>query len=274
MSGSRRPRKNASARKLVGALLALHREAAGFTQKSLAEQFVIGEEQIASIEQGRRTLKMDLAVRLDELLGTKGTFETAVENMPEIDLIPRFSEEYLDQEQEAVVIDWYETMLVPGLLQTEAYARALFRGRIPAYSEERIEELVTQRIERKDILHRKTPPVVSFVIREAALRDCMGGERVHAEQMRHLREYADLPNLCMQVMPLSHPSGPSVTSPMIVLETPEHQRLVYSETHRGSHLIADPDEVAILAFKYGMLRSEALNAEDTKGLLDRLLGER
>ncbi|WP_318657887.1 helix-turn-helix domain-containing protein [Streptomyces aureocirculatus] len=258
----------------MGALLALHREAAGFTQRSLAERFVIGEEQIASIEQGRRTLKMDLAVQLDELLGTKGTFETAVENMPEVDLIPRFSEEYLDQEREAIVIDWYETMLVPGLLQTEAYARALFRGRIPAFTEERIEELVTQRIERRDILHRKEPPAVSFVIREAALLSRMGGDTVHIEQLRHLREYADLPGLCLQIMPLRHPSGPSVTSPLIVLETPDHQRLAYSETHRGSHLIADPDGVANLACKYGMLRSEALNSEESKGLLDQLLGER
>ncbi|MFH8791934.1 helix-turn-helix domain-containing protein [Streptomyces sp. NPDC017941] len=273
MSGARRSRKNASARKLVGALLALHRGAAGYTQRSLAERFVIGEEQIASIEQGRRTLKMDLAVQLDELLGTNGTFETAVDNMPEVDLIPRFSEEYLDQEREAIVIDWYETMLVPGLLQTEAYARALFRGRIPAYTEDKIEELVAQRIERRDILHRKKPLNVSFVLREAALLSRVGGDSVHTEQLRHLRGYADLPGLCLQIMPLNHP-GPSVTSPFIVLETPEHQRLVYSETHRGSHLIADPDEVAILAYKYGMLRSEALNPEDSRALLDRLLGER
>ncbi|MEV0438292.1 helix-turn-helix transcriptional regulator [Streptomyces spectabilis] len=258
----------------MGALLALHRTAAGYTQQSLAEHFVITEDHIASIEQGRRSLKMDLAVRLDELFSTGGTLETAVANMPEVDLIPRFAEEYLDQEQEAIVLEWYETMLVPGLLQTEAYARVLFRGRIPAYTEERIEELVTQRIARRDILHRKHPPSISFVLWEPVLHHRLGGDSVHAEQLRHLREYADLPNVCLQVMPLSKTSSPAATGPFIVLETPEHQRLVYSETHRGSHLFADPDEVAILASKYGMLRTEALNAEDSMGLLDRLLGER
>ncbi|QCX79694.1 Helix-turn-helix protein [Streptomyces sp. YIM 121038] len=270
----RRSRKNASAMKMVGALLALHRERAGYTQKSLAEHFVISEGQIASIEQGRRPLKMDLAIRLDELLGTHRTFETAVEHMPEVDLIPRYADEYLDQEQEAIVLEWYETVLIPGLLQTEAYARAICRLRIPAYTEEKIEELVAERIGRREILHRKNPPHVSFIIWEAALHSRVGGESVHTEQLRHLREYADLPNVCLQILPLSHGFTPSISAPFIVLETPEHQRLVYSETHGGSHLIAAPDEVTILASKYGMLRTEALNPEDSKELLDRLLGER
>ncbi|MGA4839023.1 helix-turn-helix domain-containing protein [Streptomyces sp. G45] len=270
----RRARKNATAMKMVGALLALHRERAGYTQRSLAAQFKLSEAQIASIEQGRRPLKVDLAVKFDELLGTHRTFETAVEHMPEIDLIPRYAEEYRDQEREAIVLEWYETLLVPGLLQTEDYARALFRLRIPAFTEEKIEELVAERMARREILHRKNPPNVSFVIWEGALRSRVGGDRAHTEQLRHLREYADLPNVCLQILPMSHPIAPSISSPFTVLETPDYQRLVYSETHRGSHLIADPGEVAILASKYGMLRAEALNPEDSQHLLDRLLGER
>ncbi|WP_324607516.1 helix-turn-helix transcriptional regulator [Streptomyces sp. NRRL B-1347] len=243
----------------MGALLALHRTAAGYTQQSLAEHFVISEDHIASIEQGRRSLKMDLAVQLDELFRTGGTLETAVANMPDVDLLPRFAEEYLDQEQEAIVIEWYETMLVPGLLQTKAYARALFRGRIPPFDENKIEELVTQRMARQNIIRREQPPIVSFVLLEAVLRNRLGGGGVQAEQLRHLRECADLPGLSLQVLPLNDMSNPAFTGPFIVLETPEHQRLIYMETHRGSHLIADPDSVAILAHKYAMLRADALN---------------
>lgn len=269
----RRSRKNASAMKMVGALLALHRERAGYTQKSLAEHFALSEDQIASIEQGRRLLKMDLAIQLDELLGTYRTFETAVEHMPEVDLLPRFAEEFMDQEQEAIVIEWLETMLVPGLLQTEAYARELFRGRIPPFDEGKIEELVAKRMARQGLLHRRYPPITSFVVAEAALHARLGGKSVQAGQLRHLRECSELPGLTLQVLPLRHTSNAALTGPFIVLETPEHQRLVYTETHRGSHLIADPDSVAILVQKYGMLRAEALNAEHTRELLDRLLGE-
>ncbi|MFE9439951.1 helix-turn-helix domain-containing protein [Streptomyces sp. NPDC006602] len=271
---TRRSRRNASAMKMVGALLALFREAAGHTQKSLGELFVVGEQQIASIEQGRRPLKPDLAEQLDELLGTKGALATALSRMPEVDLVPLWAEEYLDREREAIAISWYESLLVPGLLQTEAYARAVFRNRVPLYDEDEIEQLVAARIERQEILHRKVPPMMSFMIWEAALRDELGGKDVYVEQARHLREYADLPGLTVQILPLGRTSHAGLEGPFILLETPEHQRLAHSETQRGSTLIADPDEVGILTQKYAMLRTQALNTEDTRDLLDRLLGER
>ncbi|MFE0133997.1 Scr1 family TA system antitoxin-like transcriptional regulator [Streptomyces sp. NPDC059037] len=272
-SPKRRSRRNASAMRMVGALLAVHREAAGYTQRSLAERFVISEEAIASIEQGRRPLKMDLAVQLDELLCTNRTLETAVDNMPEVDLVPRWAEEYLDCEREAIAISWYESLLVPGLLQTEAYARAVFRSRVPVYDEDEIEQLVAARIDRRGVLHRRQPPTASFVIWEAALRDQLGGKGVYAEQLRHLREYAELPGLALQILPLGRTTHAGLQGPFILLETPEHQRLAYTETQRGSHLIADPDEVAILTQKYAMLRTQAPNAEETRDLLDRLLGD-
>ncbi|WP_425505763.1 helix-turn-helix domain-containing protein [Streptomyces typhae] len=273
MGSRRRPQKNASARKLVGALLALHREAAGFTQRTLADRVAASEDHIASIEQGRRALKMDMAVLLDEILSTRRTLETAVDNMPEVDLVPRFAEEYLDREREALSISWYEAFVVPGLLQTEAYARAVFRSRVPVYDEDSIEQLVAMRIERREILHRKQPPMANFVIWEAMLSDRLGGPNVHVEQVRHLRKCADLPGVSLQILPLGRTTHAALDGPFILLETPDHQRLAYTETQRGSHLIADLDEVAILNQKYAMLRTHARDPEETKGLLDRLLGE-
>ncbi|MBE8471308.1 helix-turn-helix domain-containing protein [Streptomyces justiciae] len=271
---SRQARRNASAMRMVGALLAVFRTAAGYTQRSLGEVFAISEETIASIEQGRRRLKPDLAEQLDDFLDTKGALTAALRYLPEVDLVPQWAEEYLDREQEAVAISWYESLVVPGLLQTEGYARAVFRNRVPLYDEDEIEQLVTNRIERRDILHRKAPPMASFVIWEAVLRDRLGGEEVYADQVRHLREYSELPGLTLQILPLGRTSHAGLEGPLVLLETPEHQRLAYSETQRGSTLIADPDEVGIVAQKYAMLRTQALNEEDTRDLLDRLLGER
>ncbi|MGV9877918.1 helix-turn-helix domain-containing protein [Streptomyces sp. NPDC003006] len=271
-SPRRRSRRNASAMRMVGALLAIHREAAGYTQKSLAEHFVVGEDHIASIEQGRRPLKMDLAIKLDELLGTNGTLATAVEHMPEVDLIPRWAEEYLDCEREAIAISLYANQVLPGLLQTEAYARAVFRSRVPVFDEDAIEQFVATRMERQEILHRKVPPTTSFVIWEPVLLDRLGGDTVYFEQLRRLREYAELPGLALQVLPLGRAAHASLDGPFVLLETPDHQRLAYTETQRGSQLIADPDEVAILTQKCAMLRTQALNPEDTRDLLDRLLG--
>ncbi|AZM59273.1 MULTISPECIES: helix-turn-helix domain-containing protein [unclassified Streptomyces] len=268
--GTTTTRRNASAMKMVGALLALYRQAAGHTQRSLGERFVISEQQIASIEQGRRPLKPDLAEQLDELLGTKGALSVALSRMPEVDLVPLWAEEYLDREREAIAISVYDSLAVPGQLQTERYARAVFRSRVPVYDQDEIERLVATRMQRQEILHRKVPPTASFVIWEAALRDHLGGKDVYTEQVQKLRECADMPGITIQVLPLGRTSHAGLDGPFVLLETPEHQRLAYMETQRGSHLIADPDGVGILTQKYAMLRTQALNTEDSRDLLDRL----
>ncbi|MFJ5038939.1 helix-turn-helix domain-containing protein [Streptomyces parvulus] len=266
-------RRNASAMKMVGALLALYRQAAGHTQRSLGERFVIGEQQIASIEQGRRPLKPDLAEQLDQLLDTKGALSIALSKMPEVDLVPLWAEEFLDREREAIVISSYENQVLPGLLQTEAYAWAVFRSRVPFYDEDTIARLVAARIDRQGILHRKVPPITCFVVWEPVVRAPIGGREVWIEQLRHLRRCSELPGLMFQVLPQDRTSHAGLNGSFVLLETPDHQRLAYTENQRGSQLIADPDEVGILTQKCAMLRSQALTPEDTRDLLDRLLGE-
>jgi transcriptional regulator with XRE-family HTH domain len=266
-------KKNATALRLVGAQVALFRTLARLTQRELAERLRVHEETIASIEQGRRPLKPDLAEELDRLLETRGVLAVAVENLPEREKYPVWAAEYVDHEREAITISWYENQVLPGLLQTEGYARAVFRSRIPALSEEEIEEQVASRIERQAILHRKNPPSASFVISEAILVDRLGGEQAYRAQLRHLRACADLPGVSLQVMPFGRQTHAALDGAFVLVETPDHELLGYAETQRGSQLITDPEEVSILARKYAMLRTQALNAEDTKGLLDRLLGE-
>ncbi|MCX4583646.1 helix-turn-helix transcriptional regulator [Streptomyces sp. NBC_01481] len=273
MHPRKRQRKNASEMRLVGAQLAKFREAAGLTQRELASAINLNQETVASIEQGRRPLKPDLAVRLDSLLETKKALETAVANMPEIDLIPAWAEEYMDLEREAIALSSYQNQVIPGQLQTESYARAVFRSRIPILDEDEITKRVATRIERQEILQRKNPMSISFVIWQPVLMLRLGDGEIHSEQVRHLRVCAGLPGVSVQVMPLDRGSHPALDGPFVMLETPDHQSLAYAETQRGSQLIADLDEVSILSQRYAMLRTQALNQEDTVGLLDRLLGE-
>ncbi|MEV7406097.1 helix-turn-helix transcriptional regulator [Streptomyces sp. NPDC091267] len=273
MQPRKRQRKNASAMKLVGALVARFRTTAELTQRQLADQVCAQPETIASIEQGRRALQLPLARRLDALLETKGALETAVENLPEVDLVPAWAEEYMDLEREALALSWFENQVLPGLLQTESYARAVFRTDVPALTEEEIGQRITTRVDRREILLRKQPPTASFIVSEAILIDRLGGDEVHVETLRHVRDCADIPGIAIQIMPLGRRTHAGLSGPFILLETPDHQRLAYTETQRGSQLISAPDEVSILERKYAMLRTQALNTEDTKGLLDRLLGE-
>ncbi len=259
--------------KMLGAQLAALRRAAGYTQRSLSERVATDEETIASIEQGRRSLKADLAEVLDELLDGKGTLVAGVENLPEIDLFPLWAEEFMEQERKAITLSLYGNQVLPGLLQTEAYARAVFRSRIPVYDEDEIETFTVTRIERQAILSRKLPPTVSYVIWEPVLRLPLGGRKVYAEQLHHLRAISELPALSVQFLPLDRTTHAALDGPFVMMETPDHQHLAYAETQRGSQWVSDPDDVSILARRYAMLRAQALTPEDSRSLLDRLLGE-
>lgn len=266
-------RKNQSAMRMLGRQLAAARRAAGMSQPELSAELNLNGETIASIEQGRRPLKLDIAERCDELLGTKGMLAAGVSNLPEVDQFPLWAEEYMDQEGEAIALSWYDALVVPGLLQTEPYARALLSGRIPSYDADELQAKVEARMRRREILRRKEPPTLSFVIWEPALRWPNGGRETHLEQLRFLRECSELPDLSLQILPLDRPRHAGDAGPFTLLETPDHQHLAYAESQRGSQWVSDPDEVSILTRKYAMLRTQALNVEDSQCLLDRLLGE-
>ncbi|MFJ9869245.1 Scr1 family TA system antitoxin-like transcriptional regulator [Streptomyces sp. NPDC101165] len=259
--------------KMLGRQLATARRAAGLSQSGLSVALNINEETIASIEQGRRSLKPDIAEIFDEFLGTKGMLAAGVANLPEVDQFPLWAEEYMDQEQEAITLAWYDALVVPGLLQTEAYARALLGGRFPPYDREELETKVEARVGRREILQRKAPPTLSFVVWEPALCMPTGGRETHREQLRFLRECSELPFLSLQVLPLDRTAHAGDAGPFILLETPAHQHLAYTESQRGSQWVSDPNEVSILERRYAMLRTQALTIEDSRSLLNRLRGE-
>ncbi|WP_406137477.1 Scr1 family TA system antitoxin-like transcriptional regulator [Streptomyces sp. NBC_01089] len=259
--------------RLVGAVLAQFRTSAHLTQNALAQRVGLDCETIASIEQGRRPLKPDYAEILDRVLDTKGALSVAVENMPEIDLIPAWAEQYIDLEQDALALSWYDNQVVPGLLQTEKYAQAVFRNRVPAFNEQEVMVQTAGRLDRQAILQRETPPTISFVVWEPVLNLQLLQVTEHLEQLRHLRVCANLPGICLQILPVRCRNHAGLDGPFTLLETADHQHVAYSETQRGSQLVSDPNEVSILAQKYAMLRAQALSPEDTVGLLDRLLGE-
>lgn len=274
MKPRNKPKKrHSAAMEVIGAQLAMYRINAGLTQRELAERSTAAEETIGSIEQGRRVLMPHLATEFDQLLKTGGALATGVEKLPPKDKYPIWAEDFIGYEQEAVALSSYENQVLPGLLQTGKYARATFLNDLPSLNKETIEQRVEARVERQEVLHRDVPVIVSFIISEAVLRDHLGSHEVMREQLRHLRTCAELPGVAIQVMPFGNTSHAGLSGPFVLLETADHQHLAYSETQIGSHLISDPDKVSSLTQKYGMLRMQALNAEETMSLLDRLLGE-
>ncbi|MFI1457176.1 helix-turn-helix domain-containing protein [Streptomyces roseus] len=259
--------------KMVGEQVATARVAKGLTQRELGKQVGLQEESIASIEQGRRPLMPDVADVMDRELGLPGILAVAAHKMPQIDVIPPWAEPLINLEQKAQAISSYENQVVPGLLQTPAYAKAVFQSRIPLFTADEIADQTTARIDRQTALHRTQPMLASFVIWEPVLRCPLGGREVHNEQLRHLADCARLPGVTIQVLSLGRTAHPSLDGPFVLLETAEHQHIAYLETHRGSLVLSDLDEVSILTQKYAMLRTQALNPEETRDLLDELLGD-
>ncbi|MEU6231055.1 helix-turn-helix transcriptional regulator [Streptomyces sp. NPDC047042] len=264
-------KKNYSAMRMLGKQLQAARNTAGYTQRALAEALLIDEETIASIEQGRRALMRDLAEEIDQLLDMKGALVAGVDALPEIDQFPLFADQYVAHEREAISLSWYDNALLPGILQTEPYALAVFRGRVPAFDEDEVATKTAIRMERHQIVQRRDPPTMSFVVWEPALHFPVGGAAVHREQLHHLRKCIELPRISMQFLPLDRITHAGVGGPFALMETPDHQHLAYLESHRGSEWVADPNWVSILQRKHAMLRAQALSPEDSLGLLDRLL---
>ncbi|MEU3406846.1 helix-turn-helix transcriptional regulator [Streptomyces sp. NPDC006670] len=273
MPPKKRPRANATTMKMIGQQVAAARAAKGYTQKQLAELVKVDEETIASIEQGRRRLMPNVAELIDFHLGLPSLLTVAALQMPAIDVVPPWAEEFLDREREAIAISSYENQVVPGLLQTDAYADAVFRSCVPVLSEEEIAGRTTVRVRRREILRRKEPVMLSFVIWEPVLLLQLGGREVRREQLGHLRACSELPGVSLQIYPLRHSQHPSLDGPFVLLESQDHKRLAYMESQRGSHLTSEPNEVSIVERRYAMLRTQALNPAETRAEFDRLLGE-
>ncbi|MFJ8229031.1 Scr1 family TA system antitoxin-like transcriptional regulator [Streptomyces sp. NPDC094448] len=272
MQNAKRPKRGTSWH-VLGAQLATLRKAAGYTQAQLAEVLELDVETIASIEQGRRALKLDLAERLDELLHTKGALASGVKNVPPRERFPLFAQDFVDYEQEALTLLSYQNQVVPGLLQTTDYMRAVFSNLYPPLDEDELEEWVQARLERQEVLQRKPRPMCNFLLEESILYRPVGGEQVLREQNQHLRQVAELPFLGLQIMPTRAKRHAGLDGPMVLLETPDHDQLAYVEGQQVSFLADDPDDASVLLAKYGMLRSQALSPGESMDLLDALLGE-
>ncbi|MFE6838484.1 Scr1 family TA system antitoxin-like transcriptional regulator [Streptomyces sp. NPDC057705] len=258
---------------MVGEQVAVCRVAKGLTQRELGEKVGLQEESVASIEQGRRPLMPDVAELMDQTLGLPGVLTVAAHKMPQIDVIPPWAEPLINLEQRAAALSSYQNQVVPGLLQTKAYAEAVFRSRVPLYTDGEVADQIAARLDRQSTLRREKPMVASFAIWEPALACPLGGRAVLHGQLRHLLTCSELTGVSIQVLPLDRTLHPALDGPFVLLETPEHQHIAYLETQRGSLVVSDLDEVSILSMKYAMLRTQALNPEETRDLLKRMLGD-
>lgn len=282
--GERRPETPAEADGTAGLFVALGkmvkllRERKGLTQKEFGELVGYGPDAVSSMERGVRTLRPEVLIKADELLDAGGLLK---EVLPEVEEAmaktrtrhPEWYRSYAGLEAEAVELHFYANHGVPGLLQTEDYARAVFARRRPLLDEETIERRVADRLSRQQVFGRWPSPMVSYVLEEIVLDRPIGGRRVHPDQLRHLLRVGGMRNIEIQVMPSGLEEHPNMDGAFNLLTPKGHGQVAYTEVQGYPRLITDSEEVRKIADRYGIMRAMALSPSESRKLIEQKLEE-
>ncbi|GGW58650.1 helix-turn-helix domain-containing protein [Streptomyces xantholiticus] len=263
----------------LGKQIKVLREAAGLSQKELGAATHCGEALISAMERGVRTPQPDFLERADELLDARGVLRAAVSDVREAQAKartrhPEWYRSYAKLEAGAVELHDYSNQVVHGLLQTEDYARAIFSQRRPLLDEETIAIRVVDRMARQQLFERWPAPTCSFIVEEAALQRPIGGRAVHEAQLRRLLRVGQMRTVELQVMPTDREEHPNVDGVFTLLTAETRQQVAYTEVQGYPRLITDTEQVRLITARYGILRSQALNARESLALIEKMLGER
>ncbi|WP_031079737.1 helix-turn-helix domain-containing protein [Streptomyces sp. NRRL S-118] len=271
--GEREPHPSDSLR-TFGAVVQALREHAGLSRGELAAVVQYSRHTVESVELGRRMPDEAFVERAEEALGNTGALRRAARHLSrgEVGLAAWFRR-WARLEREAVSLCTYECRLVPGLLQSEEYARAVFEGTIPLRTDEELEAQLIARMERQRMMREKPTVPFSFIVEEHVFRRRFGDAEAMRGLLEHVLERSAPRNVTLQVVPLDAGLHACLDGPVQVLETPEGRRLGYSEGQKNGRLISDSKEVSVLCHRYETLRSQALSPKESRDLLERLRGE-
>ncbi|MFD3656779.1 Scr1 family TA system antitoxin-like transcriptional regulator [Streptomyces sp. NPDC058620] len=252
-----------------GAELRRLREAAGLNQKELGAIIFCTASLVGQIETARKLPTRDFSDRADAALGTEGVLSRLVGLVLRSQL-PTWFQAYAEMEAKASFISTYQSQLVYGLLQTEAYARAV----LGVDHQDTVEEVLAARMERQRILRRENPPVLCVVLDEAALHLEIGGAEVMRSQLAHLLSFLDRPWVQIQVLPFRVGQHAGMMGSFTVLRFDNDPDLFYSESYDSGHMTANPQVIRERSLGYARLQAAALSPEDSAALIARVMEER
>jgi len=262
------------------------REAARLTCEEVAEHLECSASKISRVETGRVSVS-PRDVR--DMLGLYGVPAAQQESLVQLardsrqkgwwhafsdTMQPRFAT-YVGLESAASEIRIYEVSLIPELLQTEDYARAVIRSGMMSSPGEDVERQVALRMARQPAIVRDNPPKVWAVLDEAALRRQAGGPGVMQLQLEHLLAQAALPNVAIQVIPFGGGAHPAMGRPFIILVFPERvdTDVVYLEDLTSALYVEDVADVDRYNVFFNHLRATALSLDDSSVLITSILKE-
>ncbi|KOV90576.1 XRE family transcriptional regulator [Streptomyces sp. NRRL B-3648] len=245
------------------------REAADLTQRQLGEIVNYTGSLIGQIETARKVPTLEFSERVDAALGTGGLLSRLVQLVLRSQL-PAWFREVAELQARATEIYSFELGMVPGLLQTQAYARAV----LGAIDQRGLDDRTAVRMARQRIFDKEQPPLFWVVLSETALVQQIGGYEVMREQLAHLLALGGSPQINVQVLPFSAGAHAGMTGSFDVYRFAGDPTIVYTEGYGSAHPTASPDTVKDCSLRYDHLQAAALSLKDSAELIRRAMEDR
>ncbi|MGW2699108.1 helix-turn-helix domain-containing protein [Streptomyces sp. NPDC001340] len=272
-TGSNGEPESSDSLRTFGAVVQALREHHQLSREELGDLVGFSKHTVASIELGRRMPDADFVEPAEGALGNTGALRKAAGFLKREPGLASWFRQWAELEKRAISLFNYECRMIPGLLQTEAYARQLFADELPPLNDHQIEASWAARAKRQCLLRERPNTAFNFIIEEHAFLRQTGGAEVTREAIDHVLKTARLRNVQIQIMPLIQQSHAGLHGPIALLETPEHKWFGYSEGQESGQFISDLNVISVLQSRYASMRSQALTIRDSVGLLQRIRGD-
>ncbi|GAA3417391.1 helix-turn-helix transcriptional regulator [Streptosporangium vulgare] len=267
-------------RRLAVELQRLRKEA-GLTRDQAAEHAGCSPVTITRIESATSAATVALVAMMLDLYGVAGDRREALMQLARdarkrgwwhkvSEAIPEWVQSYVGLEEEAATLQEYQSEFVPGLLQTEDYARAVMRSAPVLPPDEELERRLSIRMQRQErVLERPDPPMMWCILNEAVIRRPVGGAQSMRDQLRRLIKLSETNYVTIQVLPFAAGVHPAMDGGFTLLNFPKlsDPDTVYIEYWQGSVYLEDSREVDAYVLLFNHLRARALGPDQTRNLI-------
>lgn len=259
-----------------GAELRRARAAAGLSQEQLGLRVGYSGAQVGKVETGDRAPSQDFAQGCDEALPDAGGLFGRIHELARRwdGGYPSWFAEWIDAERRATSLCWWEPLLIPGLVQTAGYARALFEAWRSAGSDDELDRLVNGRMERQSIFERPEPPALWVILDEGVLHRCIGSGKVMHDQLARLADLSDLPKTTIQVVPHAVGAHVGLLGAFAIASAGSAPGTVYMESPDQGQTTETPSVVMKVSETFDTLRAEALPRGPSRDLIRKVAEER
>ncbi|MZD09310.1 helix-turn-helix domain-containing protein [Streptomyces sp. SID5785] len=251
-----------------GLELKRRREDAGLTQVELGLRVFVSGGYIGQFEQAIRKPQLDVAHRIDEALQTDGIFERMWHQLIDDRRYAEYFAAAAELESSATKVCDFEPFVIPGLLQTPEYARAITLASNPFAPEAYIEETVTARLDRAQLLSADTRPLYWAILHETALRVPVGGPAVMSRQLQQLVTLSRNRWALVLVLPYAVGAHAQMGKSLRLMEFEDAPPTAYTEAVYSGNLLDDPAVVKRAQAAYDLLRAAALPPEASRALIE------